>query len=578
MNKYIQQYFYILGDKRIRLALIVGLFVFSSLLELIGIGLVGPFMGAIISPDTIMVGSGVFEGFKEHLPNNPKDFILFLGIGIICIFYIKGFTAYWVQKTIVKFSFDHQAHIISKLMKAYQSMPYEEHLRRNSASFINTVTGHTRFYTEMTLMASLKFVSELIIFVSILMLLTVTNVGATAMLGLLILVVFFIYDSLVKKSFKNAGRETAKSSENVIKGVNEGIGGLKEIRILGRAGYFHEKVKNAAYRYAKYGAKAQAMQNIPRYMLESAVISFVIIFAIYTLYTKDNIAGAMAIIGMFAVAAVRLMPSTYQMSVAFTSLRFSKHHMSELYQDLLDLREYGFHKTPHELNLPKEFSEFKELIISNVDYKYPETKSSAINELNLKILKGDCIGVVGKSGSGKTTLIDIVLGLLIPLKGEVLLNNVPMKECISSWYEMVAYIPQDIYLLDDTLRRNIALGINDEDINDTKIREAIHTAQLEHVVAGLHEGLDTILGENGAKLSGGQKQRVALARAIYHEREVIIMDEATSALDSETEEQVVSEINNLKGKKTLIIIAHRLSTVSNCNRIITINDGQIVTS
>ena len=575
MNKYIQHYFYILGEKRIRLVLIVVLFILASFLELIGIGLVGPFIGAIISPDNVNVDFGIFELFRKYLPDDTKGFILILGGGIISVFYIKGFAAYWVQRIIVKFSFNHQAYIISKLMTAYQSMPYENHLSRNSASLINTISGHIRLYTEQTLMASLKLVSELIIFCSIIVLLAATNIWATSILGVLILIVFFMYDFLVKESFQESGRRTAESSEEVIRGVSEGIGGLKEIRILGKNDYFHRKVKGAAYRYAEYGAKAQAMQNIPRYMLESAVVSFVIILAIYTLYTNGDVASALSVIGMFAVAAVRLMPSTYQMSIALTSLRFSKHHMNELYEDLLDLKKYSDSIKNEKDKFKNESHKFANLTLNKINYQYPEANSYAIKNLDLKISKGDCIGVIGKSGSGKTTLIDIVLGLLQPLNGEVLLNDVPIDKCLSSWHGMVAYIPQDIYLVDDSLRKNIALGVNDEDIDEDKVKNAINMAQLNHVVDGLPEGEDAILGENGIKLSGGQKQRVALARAIYHEREVIVMDEATSALDSETEEQVVAEINSLKGKKTLVIIAHRLSTIKNCNRIITIENGMI---
>ena len=575
MKKYLREYFYILGDKRIKLALIVTLFILSSLLELIGIGLIGPFMGAIISPDDSS-GFGPFVMLKNYFSYDTKDFILVLGGGIIGVFYIKGFSAYWVHKSIVRFSFEHQAFIISKLMKAYQNMPYEMHLLRNSSSIINVISGHVRFYTEMTLMASLKLASECIIFLSIIILLAITNFWATSMLGVLILIIFLAYDALVKKPFHNAGRETAISSENVIKGVNEGIGGLKEITILGKKNYFHRKVKQAAYRYAEYAAKAQAMQNIPRYMLESAVISFVITFAIYSLYTKGNVASAMSVIGMFAVAAVRLMPSAYQMSVTFTNLRFSKHHMGELYQDLKDLDKYDGARETNKDKDNVEQRRFEKLTFQNVNYRYPESGTDTLEGLELEILKGDCIGIIGKSGSGKTTLIDIILGLLTPQKGKVSLNDMPLNESINSWYEMVAYIPQDIYLTDDSLKRNIALGIDDKNIDDEKINQAISMAQLTQVVGGLDDGVDTVLGENGVKLSGGQKQRVALARAIYHEREVIIMDEATSALDSETEKQVVTEINSLKGKKTLIIIAHRLSTVKNCNRIVTIANGKIV--
>ncbi|MCK5091745.1 MAG: ABC transporter ATP-binding protein, partial [Gammaproteobacteria bacterium] len=383
-------------------------------------------------------------------------------------------------------------------------------------------------------MASLKLISELIVFISIITLLAITNFWATFMLSSLLMVVFLLYDTVVKKPFQEAGEETAKSSENIIKGVNEGVGGLKEIRVLGKSDYFHGKVKRAAYRYAEYGSKAQAMQNIPRHMLESAVISFIIILAVYSLYTQGEATSAMSVIGMFAVAAVRLMPSAYQMSVTFTSLRFSRHHMEELYQDLLDLSEYSC-TSKAENHVVDENNggqrEFISLTMDNIYYQYPDASVNAIEGLDFRIEKGDCIGIIGKSGSGKTTLIDIILGLLIPQTGKVLLNNSPLQKKIDLWYEIVAYIPQDIYLIDESLRKNIALGIDDEYIEDNKIKEAISVAQLNQVAKDLPDGVNTILGENGIKLSGGQRQRVALARAIYHEREVIIMDEATSALD-----------------------------------------------
>lgn len=576
VKNYLKKYFFVLGEKKRKFPIIIGCFILASMLDLLSIGLVGPFVASVISPTDVIGRFYLLGDLKQKYCPDNKDFVLALGVIIILAFYAKGVISYFVHKFIVKFSFGHQADMIKLLVSSYQSMDYEEVIEKNTSSLLNTVSGNVRVYVEMTLMSSLKLLSELFVFITVIYLLAITNISAMLLLGMLFVIVFVFYDKYAKKPFKLSGQMTALASESILRGIRECMGSIKEVKILNKRSFFFSRIGAAAEKYAEFGSKAQALQNIPRYLLESTVVSFVIVLAGYTVFSDFEPAQAMAVLGVFAVASVRLLPSVFQISVAFSNMRFSEHHLYELYDDLISLEKSHLKpkKEIFEDNYVDDGESFKSLKLECVSYQYPQSKKYAVSQLNFEIRKGECVGITGKSGSGKTTLIDIMLGLLTPKEGRVILNELPLSEHIDFWYKTVMYIPQTIFLIDDSIKNNIALG--EVEIDNSRLESAIISSQLDTVVKNLPHGVDTCIGEDGVKLSGGQRQRVALARALYHQREVIILDEATSALDAETEKQVVDEINQLKGKKTLIVIAHRFETLKYCDRIVEIQDGRLI--
>lgn len=583
MKKYLSKYLYILGGKRKKLICLVGLFVTLAFLDLIGISLIGSFVAAVSTPETLSQ-STAWQSFKFLLSSDDDHTgLIVLGGLIVLVFYIKGCGAFWAQKHIVKFSYNHQSDLMNTLMGAYQMMPYQYHIQRNSASLIQAIIRHTDVYTSQTLIASLRLVSDITVLVIILIFLAMTNFIAMLSMVCLLVAVAAIYDKIVKHRIQRAGKTMADSQKEIIKNIHHAIGGLKEIRLLGIEKYFQNNVKERASVFANSGATFRALTLLPRYFIESSMVTFIVGLAIFTILAKSETSHFLPTLSIFGMAAIRLMPSGNTIIASINDLRYSKYAVNELYQDLIELDKekkniqsaYKMFACPQG---QKQVSRdaFNIISMNGISFKYQQTESFAIDEINIEIQRGGALGLIGSSGSGKTTLVNVLLGFLNPQKGTIEIDGVPVNNNTRSWYDLFAYIPQDVHLIDDTIRRNIALGIADSDINEEKLLKVIREVQLEQLVEQLSNGLDTMVGERGVRLSGGQKQRVALARAFYYEREIVVMDEATAALDNETEQQIVAAIKNLKGKKTLIVIAHRLTTVQHCDVIYRLESGKIV--
>jgi ABC-type multidrug transport system fused ATPase/permease subunit len=348
---------------------------------------------------------------------------------------------------------------------------------------------------------------------------------------------------------------------------------LKEIRVLGIGDYFYHRVKNSATRYSRLYTLASVLTSTPRNLLELVLVYFVVILVIVTVFYGGNVALLIPTLGMFGVASLRLLPAFSVFSSGIISLRFSRNSVSSLYNDLSHLR--SIKSITDNIN-ETDGKPFQSLCLSNVSYYYPGAKHNSLDKVSLKFNAGEKIGVIGTSGSGKTTLIDMLLGLIAPSSGSISYNKAALPGDLARWQAQVAYLPQEVFLTDDTLRHNIALGVENEKIDNDSLNQAINQSHLQDLVTRLPQGVNTYLGEKGIKLSGGQRQRIALARAFYHGREILIMDEATSALDSETEHKIMEEIKTLCYDKTLIIIAHRMSTLRYCDRIIQMENGNIV--
>ena len=290
----------------------------------------------------------------------------------------------------------------------------------------------------------------------------------------------------------------------------------------------------------------------------------------------NNLKALVPTIGFIGMAALRLLPVIHGLSNSLVHLRHNRFAVGWLYTDLIKLKESP--KSVLKISTKSTNGEFHELVLDGIQYFYPESKMPALDQISLRIQEGETVGFIGPSGAGKTTLVDLILGLLKPSKGSLLYNGEELKGSLSRWQSQIAYLPQQVFLIDNTLRNNVALGINDNEIDDQLVHESLNNASLQEFVDTLPQGIETKLGERGVRLSGGQRQRVAIARAFYHGRNVLVMDEATSALDNETESEIVEEIKRLKGKKTIIVIAHRLTTVQHCDRIYSLEKGKIINS
>lgn len=574
-NDYASQYFYLLGKNQKKYVWLLSLFIIASFFDMLGIGLIAPFIQLATQPETVNK-LGILKQLQNKF-STYDHFVIFIGIVIALVFYLKSIVSYYVQKMIMTFSFNNKAYLINRLMQTYQNLDYSFHVKRNSASLIQHLLENTNIYTEMTLISSLRFISEGVVIVGIFCLLAYSSFIVTTSMALLLLALILIYDKLVKKQFHHYGKELLVSSEAILKWFNQAIYGFKEIRVLGAEKFFYEKVDTNGKMFANAASYAQALQGVPRYLAECALMTIVVGMVVVTLASGNTLTNLIPILGMFAIASFRLIPSVNKAATSFTNIRYSRQAMQNLYDDLslIDGSLVQSEVNPSAFAYSKD-KKFKQICFENVSFRYPEADKEILSHINLTIHAGDCIGLVGKSGAGKTTLIDILLGLYQPTSGSIKIDGKGMDANESGWRKMTAYIPQNFFLLDDSLLCNITLQSDEKLIDKEKLKKVIKETSLEEVIQSLPQGIDTIIGEHGVKLSGGQRQRIALARAFYHDRELIIMDEATSALDSDTEAQIVETIVKMKGLKTLIVIAHGSSTLQACDKIYEVNNGSLI--
>jgi ABC-type multidrug transport system fused ATPase/permease subunit len=366
--------------------------------------------------------------------------------------------------------------------------------------------------------------------------------------------------------------------------MNHGLGGFKETRVLGCESYFQQQMAVQTQKYARNLSLASGYGNLPRFVVEAFMISFLIGFTLLFInLNRGNEENLTAVLGIFALASIRLLPATGNLISGINVIRTNTHALDTLFFDLKELekREFKSNIAPKNFSLNRDLQPIlfeQQLTLDRLTYQYPNAQNKALKEISLTINKGQSIGLIGKSGSGKTTMVDVLLGLFVPQSGDIKVDGISIYSNLRAWQDQLGYVPQTIFLIDDTIERNIAFGVADHLIDQERLKKAIAMAQLTEVIEQLPNGIKTMVGERGVLLSGGQRQRIGIARVLYHEREILVFDEATAALDTETERLVTEATKALSGKKTIIIIAHRLSTIEHCDRIYQLDQGRIVKS
>jgi ATP-binding cassette, subfamily B, bacterial PglK len=569
MKEFFKHYFALLDEKaKKQLPSLMGMFIASSLLDVIGIGLIGFFLALISNPQHFL--HYLPFGQQALEPLHGMTLIYIVGGIIILAFLFKAVIGCLIQKRVAFFGCQCALRLKIKLMKAYQHAPYTFHLKQNSAYLINRFNQADTYVTRL-LVPSLTLLSNLLIALFVLGLLLVMHPIATIALVALFSSVIWLNSHVIKKKARTLGEVLAVAGGEMIKSIHHALNGLKEIRVIGTESYFLKKLESVADRFATAMANNTVYQMIPRYAIEALLAVFVILLCLVNLTVGTSSVDTVAFVGIFVAAGVRLLPTVTQLANGANEIRFSAPTMILLSEEFERLSLFGADKIPLTNSVKMKFSK---VLLDNVTYRYEDAKTNALSSVNLAINKGQSVGVIGTSGAGKSTLVNLLLGFLTAEKGSVLVDGKPISD-MRAWLNNFAYIPQNIFLLDDTLAHNITFGIAEEEIDKERILKVIQMAQLTQVVKELPKGLDTLIGEGGVRLSGGQRQRVALARAFYHERDIIVMDEATSSLDNETEKEVMNAINALHGKKTLIVIAHRLTTVEHCDVIVKLEAGRV---
>lgn len=590
---YLTKFLYVIAAKKTELLVIVILFLTISILDAVGIGLVGPFVGLAVNPELIQRNDLLLNLYKHFGFQNANQFIALLGLVIIVIFYLKSYFYYQIQNYVYQFCYTQQVRLRLRLLHTYLSLPYTFHLRTNSAHILQNIGGESANFISSIAIPLLNSIANFFVLLVLILLLAKTDLLATvSILGLLLVaIVPFHY---ARHNVARWGKEGLEANIETIRITNHAIGGLKETKVIGCEDFFKTQLDAQTNIYARAASRFHVFQLLPRMVVETLLITFVVGFVSLSLFFEQRAESLVSVLGIFAIASIRLMPSASQLISSMSLLRNNQPTLDKLCLDLKELEKAeadGLIKKSHNVTLdrfgqknPSDLNYLKtstlpfnsKITLDKINYRYPSAVSSALTDISLTIRKGESIALIGKSGAGKTSLVDVFLGLLIPQSGDIQVDGFSAYDNVRSWQNLIGYIPQSIFLTDDTIAGNIAFGVPPDQINQKKLDNAIRLAQLSELVAQLPEGTQTMVGERGTLLSGGQRQRIGIARALYHEREILVLDEATSALDNETEQLISESIRALSGTKTMIIIAHRLTTVEHCDCIYVMEKGRVV--
>jgi len=587
MSQYIRKFLYILFDKKRALVTLLISILLTSFMEAIGIGLIGPFIALASNPNSINSNSFTRQIYQLSGLQSEQTFIATLAIAILLIFYSKSYFNYKVKRFIFKFSIEHSGELRSRLLSSYLKLPYTYHLKRNTAFLIQNIVTETSVFCNKTLLEFLNSTVSVVMIISLVSLLLITDTIATLAISAILLLTFGVIVHFRKK-LSTWGKVISTTQAEMIRIINHSLGGLKETRVIGCEPYFERQLEDQVSRNVAASTALMSFGIVPRLVIESVVITFILGLASFSLVFGSNPENLISTLGIFGVVAIRLMPVTTQLTSGLTKLRSTTYVVDKLYHDFKELENLGvdetyfLHRTPEvgalTSSLVKTLPFESRIDVEAVSFKYDEATDLALRQVSFSLKKGESVALIGKSGAGKTTLVDLILGLLPPSAGDIKVDGRSVYDDLRAWQNLIGYIPQSIFLIDDTIERNIAFGVPDDNIDYERLWEAIEAAQLKDLVDQLPNSLATRIGERGVCLSGGQRQRIGIARALYHEREILILDEATSALDNETERLVTESIKSLSGQKTMIIIAHRLSTVEHCDRIYLMHQGEILQS
>ncbi len=562
------------GD-RFKIFIIFLMMLLGAFLEIIGIGIIPVFVSIVASPDTILKIEWLKPVWDIFNIESGGDLLVYGAICLIAVFFAKNAYIVFYQYTQSRFIWGRFAVIGGELFKRYMYAPYEFHLMRNSSELLRNVTREAQYVAQNVLLSFLKLAMDVILIAGICAMLLLIEPVITLIVIVLLGGGAALFLRLIRKKLSKYGLTAQQDRGHMITSVNEGLGGIKDARVLNREQWFFKRFFYHIRRYSKSQVFRQVSSSANKPVIETIAVSGMLLIMLILYWQGRGLDSVIPLMALFGVATLRLMPAIREMTAQVANLRYYIYSVDPIYDDTIKL------SSEKVVNREKntEILKFeKEIRFEGVKYSYPGSDIQAVNEISLAIPRDYSVGIVGTSGAGKTTLVDLLLGLLIPQNGIITVDDTDIHTNISGWQRNIGYIPQFIFLADDTIRRNISFGLSDEEVEDNKLRNAIEAAQLSELVNSLPRGVETIIGERGTRLSGGQRQRIGIARALYHKPQLLIMDEATSALDSVTEKYVVEAIERLKGERTIIMIAHRLTTVEKCDMLYLMHHGSIVDS
>ena len=545
-----------------------------SIIEVIGVGSIMPFLGVLGNPEIIEKNEYLFYVFDSLQFTSKESFLMFLGGFAIFMLLLSALFRIFTYYSLYRFSNMRRHSIGKKLLIKYLHQPYSFFLKKTSDNISKNILSETDIVVSQVINSFLMMITYSIVILFLIFFLLVVDYKLALILGALFGGFYVLMYLTIRKYIAKIGKERVVANGLRYKVTSETIGGIKDLKILGREKVYLDSFDKPSITFSKHAATSQILSMVPQFLVEAIAYSAILSMALYALQTSGtNLGDLLPVLGLYALGALKLKPAINTIYSSISNIRFATATLDEIVNDLKI--------EDKELNITNnnERIEFKKSIrLQNIDFVYDESVKKSLNNIDLTIKSKTMVGFIGKTGAGKSTLIDIILGLLSPTSGSIYIDDEELSEQNKrKWQNIIGYVPQSIFLIDDTISTNIAFGVPKEAIDHQKVAEVSKMAQVDEFITALDKGYDTQIGERGVRLSGGQRQRLGIARALYHDPEVLVLDEATSALDNKTEQEVMDAVNKMSGKKTIIMIAHRMSTVERCDQIIELKDGELWT-
>lgn len=568
-----QCYELVVGERRARWIALTFLALIASGFEAIGAMLVFALLGLVTDPggeiEVPMVGD-----LNNWFPTDNTNALLIASGAVGLFFLIRGALLVLQAYAQHRVSYNAGAQLSGRLVRGYLAMPYAHHLNRDSSELVRNALTSVQESVNRVVLPATKFIAELLIIVGMTsVLFAIAPLASILALAVLAPATYLVL-RVVKSRVRAYGRIATDSARLSLQILTQSLHGIRDLRLLGRETQFVRKFIRERTKDARARARQATLSALTSVQVETILVLFIVGFLAVTVTTVGTAADTFKVLGLFAYVGMRLKPSIQKIISSANSLRFATPAISDLHNDLL-LTAKALQDQDGESSREQVPILARGIVVEDVSYRYHTSNVPALENVNLDILAGEAVGICGPTGGGKSTLVDIISGLLEPTSGRVLVDGVDVQRHVRSWHRQLGVVSQHVYLFDDTLRGNITLGIPHESVDDAAVQRAVRLAQLDDFVTTLPDGLETQLGEHGMRLSGGQRQRVAIARSLYRDPPVLILDEGTSALDNETERELIGSLEQLRGTRTIILVAHRLSSIQRCDRVVFVRNGRV---
>lgn len=566
------------GRQKRRMVLIVFLMLVGGILESLSISVVIPVIEVLLDPDAVVTNKYFSWLYQALHLKSVTQFTVVMMLALIGAFVLKNVFLFLQNVVQLRFVYTNQFATSRKMMINFMNRPYEYYLNADTAVIQRSITSDVNNMYGLIL-SLLQLISEAVVFSCLVAVLLVVDAQMILTVAALLLVVLVLIKVVIKPIMVKAGQENQDYYSGLFKWIDQSVMGIKEIKIANKEQYFINEYAKCGYGYVNAVQKYNLYNSTPRLLIETVCIAGLVIYMLIVMLQGASVTEMMPQLTTFGLAAMRLIPSANRINNYLTSISYFEPFFmgvsDNLQEDIHDENVvYDAEAYAHAKKVTK-MDVHKEIMLEDITYHYPNSETLIFDHANMGIPVGSAVGIVGSSGAGKTTIVDVMLGLLRLQTGRILADGVDVNTNYEGWLKNIGYIPQTIFMIDATIRKNVAFGIADEDIDDDRVWEVLKEAQLDEFVRSLPDGLDTGIGERGIRLSGGQRQRIGIARALFEDPEVLVLDEATSALDNDTEAAIMDSINRLHGKKTLVIIAHRLQTIEKCDMVFRVENGKI---